>query len=836
MNREIEFGIGGMTCASCVARVERALKAVPGVASAVVNLANERATVAYDPAATTPANLAEAVRARGYKPLVRELEIGVGGMTCASCAGRVERALKGLPGVIDASVNLATEQAHIRYLEGALDEGAVRTAIAQTGYKALARSGLEDDTRGDAQAQAAAELRRDVMLAGVLTLPVVVLSMGPVFAPAFGRALAAVAPAHLWSWLVAALTAVVLFGPGRRFFRPGWLAYRHLSPDMNSLVMTGTGAAFAYSLLVLIWPQGFPTGARHLYFDSAAVIVTVILAGKYLEELAKGRTGAAIRRLAGLQAKVARRLQGEREEEVPIAELQTGERVRVRPGEHIPVDGVVRAGESYVDEAMLSGEPMPVAKHPGDRVVGGTINQYGVLEVEASAIGSQTVLAQIIRLVARAQGSKLPIQGLADRVVTIFTPAVLVAAAASFAGWLIADGAAGLTGGLVSAVAVLVVACPCAMGLATPAAVMVGTGRAAELGVLYRKGEALEALSRVDTVVFDKTGTLTEGRPVVTDVVVADGDRDAFLGLVAGAEMGSEHPLARAIVEAAKGGAVSPRAVSGFKARPGYGIETEVDGQRLLVGTRRLLAEADIALGELEGVARDLEAHGKTVIFAAHGEGVSGLIALADTPRPQAQGVVRALRERGLAIVMISGDAQAAVGRLASVLGIEHYLAEVLPETKAQAVETLQREGHKVVFVGDGLNDAPALAQADVGIAMASGTDVAMEAADVTIKGSLGALVTAVDLSRRTLSTIRGNLFWAFFYNIALIPLAAGLFYPMFRIQLNPMIAGLAMGFSSVFVLTNSLRLRRFKGSKIPEDMNPVASVPSPGAQSSQAF
>ncbi|MHB1513299.1 MAG: heavy metal translocating P-type ATPase [Acidiferrobacter sp.] len=825
MIREIEFGIGGMTCASCVARVERALGAVPGVESAVVNLASERATVVYDPATATPLALSEAVRARGYKPLVRDLEIGVGGMTCASCAGRVERALKNLPGVLDANVNLATEQAHIRYLEGALDEGTVRAAIVQTGYQALARSGLEGDAGGDAQAQAAAGLRRDVLLAGVLTLPVVVLSMGPVFVPAFGRALAAIAPVEFWSWLIAALTATVLFGPGRRFFRPGWIAYRHLSPDMNSLVMTGTGAAFAYSLLVLIWPQGFPAGARHLYFDSAAVIVTVILAGKYLEELAKGRTGAAIRRLAGLQAKVARRLRGEREEEVPIAELQTGDLVRVRPGEHIPVDGVVRAGESYVDEAMLSGEPMPLAKHPGDRVVGGTVNQYGVLEVEANAIGSQTVLAQIIRLVARAQGSKLPIQGLADRVVAIFTPAVLAAAVMTFAAWLIADGAAGLTGGLVSAVAVLVVACPCAMGLATPAAVMVGTGRAAELGVLYRKGEALETLSRVDTVVFDKTGTLTEGHPVVTDVVAADGDRGALLALVAGAEVGSEHPLAQAVVEAAKGEGVSPRAVSSFKARPGYGIEAEVDGRRLLVGARRLLAEAGINLGEIEGVARGLEAHGKTVIFAAHGEGVCGVIALADAPRPQAQGVVRALRERGLAIVMISGDAQAAVERLALALNIGHYVAEVLPEAKAQAVEALQRDGHKVAFVGDGLNDAPALAQADVGIAMASGTDVAMEAADVTIKGSLGAVVTAMDLSRRTLSTIRGNLFWAFFYNVALIPLAAGVFYPVFGIQLNPMLAGLAMGFSSVFVLTNSLRLRHFKGSTIPEDAGPATFV-----------
>ncbi len=833
MSREITFAVGGMTCASCVARVERALKALPGVESVVVNLATERATVVYDPSTVGPMVFSEAVRAHGYEAIARDLEIAVGGMTCASCSGRVERALKALPGVIEASVNLATERAHVRYLEGALDEAAVRAAITETGYQPLAGPAAGGDGERDVREESAVRMRRDVERAGFLTVPVVVLAMGPEFSPAFARLLTQVAPPVAWGWLVAVLTAVVLFGPGRRFFRPGWIAYRHLSPDMNSLVMTGTGAAFAYSFLVLVWPQGFPAAARHLYFDSAAVIVTVILLGKYLEELAKGRTGAAIKKLAGLQAKFARRIRGGAEEEVAIAELQVGEVVRVRPGEHIPVDGVVRTGESYVDESMLSGEPMPVAKHPGDRVVGGTVNQHGVLEIEATSIGAATVLAQIIRLVSRAQGSKLPIQRLADQVVLVFTPAVLAAASAAFAGWLIWGGAMGLTMALVSAVAVLVVACPCAMGLATPAAVMVGTGRAAELGVLYRKGEALEGLSRVDTIVFDKTGTLTWGRPTVTDVVTRDMARADLLRLAGAAEGGSEHPLALAIVGAAKEEGVAVPAVSRFEARPGYGIAAEVDGRRLLAGTRRLITEAGIDLGGWETVARALENDGKTVVFVAQGEAVRGLIAVADAVRPQARAVVRGLRERGLAVVMISGDAEPAVARLADTLGIAQYHAEVLPEAKAQAVEALQGEGRKVAFVGDGLNDAPALAQADVGIAVASGTDVAMEAADVTVKGPLGTVVVAVDLSRRTLATIRGNLFWAFFYNIVLIPLAAGAFYPSFGIHLNPMLAGLAMGFSSIFVLANSLRLRRFRAAAFGDDGVAGSALPMPEPQHS---
>ncbi|MHB8254935.1 MAG: heavy metal translocating P-type ATPase [Acidiferrobacter sp.] len=815
----IEFPVAGMTCASCVGRVERAIKALPGAQTVSVNLATERAAVTYDAAILSPARILEAVREQGYTPILAEWDVGVGGMTCASCAGRVERALRNLPGVVEATVNLATERASVRYLEGTTDQDKITAAIAQTGYEPILLVKDDAESQETYQSVSLRRMRRDVYLAALLTIPVLILSMGTVFVPALGRALDRFAPADLWAWTQAVLTSVIMFLPGRRFFRPGWIAYRHLSPDMNSLVMTGTGAAWLYSLLVLILPQAFPASARHLYFDSAAVIIAVILLGKYLEELAKGRTGAAIKGLVGLQAKTARRLRSENEgggeEDVPIGYLKVGDIVRVKPGEHIPVDGLVRVGESYVDESMLSGEPMPVVKRAGDRVVGGSVNQYGVLEVQATGIGSQTVLAQIIRLVQRAQGSKLPIQGLADRVVLVFTPAVLGLAVLTFTAWLIFGPAPAITMALISAVAVLVVACPCAMGLATPAAIMVGTGRAAELGVLYRKGEALETLSHADTVVFDKTGTLTWGRPTLTDIVIRTVTREEVLRWVAGAESASEHPLARAVMRMAEDEGIAPGVSQGFEAMPGYGIRVQVDGRSFALGAKRLMTKIGIDVGGWEQDAGRLAEDGKTAIYVGQDGQVVALLGIADLVRPEARALVQELKQRHLAVVMISGDSLRAVAGLAKTLGIDRYYADVLPEGKAKAVVVLQQEGHKVVFVGDGINDAPALAQADVGIAVAGGTEIAIDAADVTVTHNLSAIVTAIDMARRTLSTIRANLFWAFFYNIALIPLAAGLFYPSFGVHLNPMFAGLAMGFSSVFVLTNSLRLKRMRAIEL---------------------
>ncbi len=815
--RRIEVDVQGMTCASCSSRVERALAKLPGVAEAGVNLATERATVKFDESRLHPEGIADAVRDVGYTPVLEEVEIGVGGMTCASCSARVERALAKLPGVVEAGVNLATERATVRFFPATVGIGDLERVIEDAGYEPRPLEGEDDDRETAARAASLRSMRRDLVVAAALTLPVVLLSMGSMAIPALARALGAVAPPAFWDWTQAVLTTLVLFGPGRRFFRPGLAAYRHLSPDMNSLVATGTGAAWAYSLVVLVLPGLFPAGARNLYFDSAAVIVAVILFGKYLEELAKGRTSAAIRKLVGLQAKTARVLRDGEERDVAIARVRAGDVVVVRPGERLPVDGTVRDGESWVDESMLTGEPVPVEKRAGDRVVGGTVNQHGVLKVEATEVGKATVLARIIRLVERAQGSKLPIQGLADRVVRVFTPLVIAIAIVTFLSWLALGPPPAITLALVSAVAVLVVACPCAMGLATPAAIMVGSGRAAELGVLYRKGEALETLSHVDTVVFDKTGTLTEGRPRLTDLLSDDGDHDGVLALAAAVESGSEHPLATAIVAAARERGVAIPEARRISAIPGFGVTAEVHGRRVLLGAARLLQREGIALGPLEERAAAIAGDGKTPIHLAVGDRARGLLAVADPLKPESASVVAALRRRGLGVAMITGDARRTAEAIARRAGIDDVRAEVLPDGKAEAVAALQREGRKVAFVGDGINDAPALAQAEVGIAVGTGTDIAIEAADVTLtRDDLSGVVTALDVARRTLATIRGNLFWAFFYNILLIPLAAGVLYPGLGLHLNPMVAGVAMGFSSVFVVTNSLRLRRLRRADVP--------------------
>lgn len=837
MTQEAEFGIEGMTCASCVGRVERALQALPGMEAVTVNLATEQATIRFDPTQIQLPAIMHTVQDTGYTPQVLEREMAVSGMTCASCVGRVERALQALPGVVGATVNLATERATVRYVVGGAGPAEMEQAVRDAGYEARPLS--TDEHEGEAQMRAARAsslnaMKRDLWLAVALTIPVLVLSMGSVFVPVLDRLLLRLAPSTVWAWIEAVLTTAILFGPGRRFFRPGWIAYRHFSPDMNSLVMTGTGAAWFYSFVVLLFPQLFPPDARGLYFDSAAVILTAILLGKYLEEVAKGRTSSAIRALIGLQAKTVRRLRDSIEEDVPVSQLVIGERVVVKPGERIPVDGIVREGESYVNESMLTGEPTPVAKRAGDRVVGGSVNQHGALQIEAREIGKNTVLAQIVRLVERAQGSKLPIQGVADRVVRIFTPAVLLLAVLTFSVWLAFGPAPAITMALINAVAVLVVACPCAMGLATPAAIMVGSGRAAELGVLYRKGEAIETLSHVDTVAFDKTGTLTLGRPKLIDIIAPEQNHQDLMTWMAAAEFGSEHPLAQAILDTARDEGISGSPAEKFETLPGYGIRATVQGHELLIGAQRLMSLEGIDTHDWPVRANALAEVGKTPVYVARDRQVIAVLAIADPLRPEAPALIRALQALGLGIVLITGDSKRTAAAIAHTLGIGTYHAEVLPEGKSTVVSGLQRGGHKVAFVGDGINDAPALAQADVGIAVGNGTDVAIEAADITVTRNLSAVVTAVQVARRTLSTIRGNLFWAFFYNILLIPLAAGVFYPFFGIHLNPMVAGVAMGFSSVFVLTNSLRLKRLKGAQLPvasiatQRQGPISAVTEP--------
>ncbi len=810
-SQALSIDVEGMTCASCSSRVERGLNKLAGVSDAGVNLATERAELHFDPKQISATQIFAAIEDTGYTPVSAELELAVEGMTCASCVGRVERALTRSPGVLEATVNLATERAKLRYLPAMTDADTLAAVVTEAGYSAhpIGDSAEAATNEADKRRATRRAMGRDVALAAGLGGLIVIIGMGGMVVPGFARLLQATSPfAGFWDWVQLVLASVVLFWPGRRFFRPGLIAYRHLAPDMNSLVATGTGAAWAYSTLVLIAPGLFPPEARHVYFDSAAVVIAAVLAGKYLEEVAKGRTSSAIRKLVGLQAKTARRLDAEgQEQDVPVAQLRVGDRIVVRPGERLPVDGTVVEGRAHVDEAMLTGEPLPVVKDVGDAVVGGTVDQDGRLVVEATLVGGDTVLAQIIKLVESAQTGKLPIQGLADRVVRVFTPVVLVIALASFAGWMLITG--NISEALVAAVAVLVVACPCAMGLATPAAIMVGTGRAAELGVLFRKGEALEALSHVDIVLFDKTGTLTEGRPVLVDLI--ESTPDEALRLAAALEGGSEHPLARAIVGAAQEKGLDLPKVSDFRAIAGYGIEGRVDGRQIRVGARRFLEREGIALGDLAARAAELEGAGRSVVYVSADDQALGLLAIADRAKPEAKAVVAALCARGVSVAMVTGDGKATARAVADLLGIDEVHAEVLPQDKAEVVKTLQGQGHRVAFIGDGINDAPALAQADVGIALASGTDIAIEAADVTLtRGQLGEAVTALVAARRTLGNIRGNLFWAFFYNIILIPIAAGLAAP-WGVHLNPMVAGVAMGLSSVFVLGNSLRLRRLQ-------------------------
>ncbi|PKY11488.1 heavy metal translocating P-type ATPase [Acidithiobacillus marinus] len=799
--KHLEIGVEGMTCASCSSRVERSLNRLPGV-QASVNLGTERAAVDFDPAQIDPHALTAAIADIGYQAVVARTELEVDGMTCASCSSRVERALGKVSGVLSASVNLATERAMVDYLPASTTPQQLIAAIIDAGY--AARSLHAGERNEDHKAHVIRQMRLDLILAVLLALPILFLAMGPMLSSSLDQWLRHMAPfTHFWDWVQAVLATLTLAGPGRRFFRPGLIAYRHLSPDMNSLVATGTGSAWLFSMIVLIFPEWFQQVGAHVYFDSAAVVIAAILLGKYLEELAKGRASAAIRHLASLQARDALLLRDGEEQRVPLDQIRVGDHLLVRPGERLPVDGVVLEGESDVDASMLTGEPLPEHKQVGDTVIGATVNGMGRLIVEAGAVGQDTVMAHIIHMVEQAQAGKLPIQGLADRVVRVFTPLVIGIALLSFILWLLLGPSPAISIAVLSAVAVLVVACPCAMGLATPAAVMVGTGRAAELGVLFRKGLALETLAQVHTICLDKTGTLTMGKPVLGEIR-ADNPQQ-LLELAAALESVSEHPLAQAIVNAAKKKGIEVSPVRQFQAIPGRGVAGVVQDQQVLLGSAAWMQEQGIATDKFDRA--DAQFVG-TWVYLAVGGLLSGKIAIQDQLRPEAAAVIRQLTRMGLQLVMITGDSKAAARQLAESLQLPTFHAEVLPQDKANIVKQLQGQGSKVAFVGDGINDAPALAQADVGLAMATGTDIAMETADLTLThGDLAALVTAIQASRKTMATIRGNLFWAFFYNILLIPVAAGILIP-WGFQLNPMLAGLAMGMSSVFVLSNSLRLK----------------------------
>lgn len=807
----VRLPIEGMSCASCVGRVEKALKAVPGVHEANVNLATEKAEVRIAAPADYRA-LVGAIERAGYAVPVVKTELAIEGMTCASCVGRVERALHTVPGVMAARVNLATERAIV---EGGADARLLIRAIGEAGYtarpidRAFARE-VDDAARKDAE-QAA--LKRAVIVSMALTLPVFALEMGSHLIPGVHHLIMRTIGMQ-WNWIIQfALTTLVILGPGRRFYQHGFPALLRLAPDMNSLVAVGTLAAYAYSLVATFMPALLPAEAVNVYYEAAAVIVTLILIGRFLEARAKGRASEAIQRLIGLQARTARVRRDEGTAEIALGEVAPGDVVEVRPGERVPVDGKVIEGDSYVDESMITGEPVPVAKTIGSAVVGGTVNQNGALAFRATAVGESTVLSQIIRMVEEAQGSKLPIQALVDKVTLWFVPVVIGVALLTFLVWFAFGPAPALTFALVNAVAVLIIACPCAMGLATPTSIMVGTGRGAEMGVLFRKGEALQLLKDAKVVALDKTGTLTEGRPVLTDLEVAEGfDRAQVLAWIAAVEAKSEHPVARAIVEAAQAESLVLPAVAAFASETGFGVKAVVDGVGVEIGADRYMHRLGLDVAAFADSAERLGDEGKSPLYAAIGGKLAAVIAVADPIKDTTPEAIAALHALGLKVAMITGDNRRTADAIARRLGIDEVVAEVLPEGKVEAVRRLRAVHGHLVFVGDGINDAPALAEAEVGLAIGTGTDIAIEAADVVLmSGSLKGVPNAIALSKGTIRNIRQNLFWAFAYNTALIPVAAGVLYPAYGILLSPILAAGAMALSSVFVLGNALRLRRFR-------------------------
>ncbi|MEC4590689.1 heavy metal translocating P-type ATPase [Nitrospirillum amazonense] len=811
----IDIPIAGMTCAGCVRRVEKAIAAVQGVAAATVNLAAERAHVELAEGGRLP-DVVEAIAKAGYDAGTHTVELAIQGMTCAGCVARVEKALRAAPGVVQATVNLATERASVVLVDGA-DVAAAAGAATRIGYEAkpLVQEDAVAQTDRERAARAAEidALKRAVALAAIATVPLFAVEMARHFIPGVHHWLVGAVGEQPWRGISLVLAAFVLAVPGGRFFAKGVPNLVRATPDMNSLVVLGAGAAFLYSTVATIIPQVLPSGTDNVYFEAAAVIVTLILVGRLFEARAKGRTSEAIKRLLTLQAKTARVERDGQTLELPIASVVVGDIVLVRPGERVPVDGSVLDGSSFVDESMITGEPLPVEKGPGTSVVGGTVNKAGSFRFRAEKVGAATLLSQIVRMVETAQGAKLPIQAAVDQVTAWFVPAVMAAALLTFAAWYFFGPGPQLSYALVNAVAVLIIACPCAMGLATPTSIMVGTGKAAELGILFRQGDALQGLRDVRAVAFDKTGTLTLGQPTLTDLAVVEGfAEDEVLRLVAAVEGRSEHPIAQAIVAGARARGQVPLAVDGFRAETGFGAQGRVEGRVVAVGADRYMTRQGIGVAPVAEAAARLGGEGKSPLYAAIDGRLAAILAVADPVKPEAAEVVRTLHGAGLTVIMVTGDNRRTAEAVAKTLGIDEVAAEVLPEGKVAAVTELQRRHGRVAFAGDGVNDAPALATADVGLAMGAGTDIAIEAADVVlVRGDLRGVATAIALSRAVLGNIRQNLAWAFGYNVVLIPLAAGLLYPVTGWLLSPMVAAGAMALSSVSVLTNALRLRRFR-------------------------
>ncbi|MFC1988796.1 heavy metal translocating P-type ATPase [Chloroflexota bacterium] len=824
---KIILPVTGMTCASCVATIEKDLSKVPGVSRVNVNLATEKAAVEYDSSKVDTRALMDTISDAGYGVAVEKKTFNIGGMTCASCVANVEKALAGVTGVISANVNLATEKATVEYLKEEAGMADFRRAVEDAGYIIGAEVSAEGVPESDALTAATwyeiRTLKNKLIFAGSIGLFMLLVAISGLT----GGWIPSFVSNHYLLWILA---TPVQFWAGWQFYKGAWARLKHKGANMNTLIAVGTSAAYFYSVTAILFPGFFASGGREasVYFDTAVIIIALILLGRFLEARAKGQTSDAIKKLIGMQAKTARVVRKEQEMDIPIEDVVVGDIVIVRPGEKVPLDGIVRDGHSSLDESMVTGESMPVEKGTGDEVIGATINKTGSFRFEATKVGKDTALARIIKLVEEAQGSKAPIQRLADIISAYFVPAVIGVATITFVLWYIWGPEPSLTFALLNFVAVLIIACPCALGLATPTAIMVGTGKGAENGVLIRSGEALETAHKINAIILDKTGTLTQGEPVVTDIeAISDFKDEELLMMAASVERGSEHPLGEAIVRAAREKNLTLSDATGFNAIPGYGIEAEIDSRKVLLGNVKLMQERGFSMDGLEEKAIRFSNDGKTPMFLGIDGKTAGIIAVADTLKPNSREAVRELRRLGLEVVMLTGDNQRTADAIAKQVGIDRVLAEVLPEHKSQQVKKLQNEGKVVAMVGDGINDAPALAQADVGIAIGTGTDVAMEAANITlIGGDLRGVVTAISLSKRTLRTIKQNLFWAFAYNTALIPIAAGVLYFVFGQAgtpaglrfflgdygfLNPMLAALAMATSSVTVVSNSLRLNNFR-------------------------
>jgi len=810
MDKNITIPVSGMTCANCAMNIERTLKKLPGIREAAVNFASEQAGVTFDDTAVSVPDIVGAIHKAGFEAQTFTAEFPVTGMTCANCAMNIERTLKKkTPGVVDAAVNFASERVQVEFLPSETSLDQIGAAIHKIGFEAILPEGSGDMEDAETRARAAEikQQTRKFIIGVAFTLPLFILSM----ARDFGLT-GAWSHAPWVNWLFWALATPVQFYTGRDFYTGAWKSLKNMTAKMDVLVAMGSSVAYFYSLVLLF----FPDSGHHVYFETSAVIITLIKLGKMLESRTKGRTGAAIRKLMDLSPKTAVVLVDGQETEVPLEQVQVGDQLLVRPGQSVPVDGAVVSGESSVDESMLTGESIPVDKQPGDPVVGGTVNNDGLLQIEAQKVGRETALAQIIKLVQEAQGSKAPIQALADRVAAVFVPVVIVIAFVTFTIWWAVGGE--FVPAMLRLVAVLVIACPCALGLATPTAIMAGTGKGAEKGILFKNSSSLETASHLQDVVLDKTGTITAGKPIVTDIepaVAYDGGVDELLAAAAAVESGSEHPLGKAIVKEAAQRAFSKQSVEAFKAHSGFGVEGMVAGRRVHVGKPGWFPVLEVDLEKVQAAIDTFQAAGKTAMVVASNNQAVGVIAVADTVKSDSREAVQQLQGQGLKVMMITGDNERTARAIGNQVGIEHVMAEVRPEEKSARVKALQQEGRRVSMVGDGINDAPALAQADVGIAIGSGTDVAIETAGVILSGgSLTGVPKAIALSRATMRTIRQNLFWAFFYNIILIPVAAGALYPLeaapdFLRSLHPIFAALAMSLSSVSVVSNSLRLYR---------------------------